>query len=1486
MKTSNISFFQNNISSILSSALDSLSNISRLLMIENKKTNNELVNLIHLEKEIKLNEAVLQSKKDELQILEKSMNKKENINTNYQEILEKYVQILFSNEMNINNSLNEIQEKENDLLLKEYIIEQIINSDILPVEVNGLKPIKSNPLLISSRSELNICGKKKKNLEKPEIIFRKNINDKNNCQLLSNFKSSKSYDNFNDPPRDNLLFDDEILKPKTNKIQKKINPKIQKDFINNTIQNTFDKNELKQTTAEDENKNDVNKFEENKNNQEILLNEYIQFKKVQFKENQINKEDDIKSIKSENQQLSEVSSIVSGSKGNNMQNSLEISPKKNEEIIELNKIEEFNENKPIYHLHTSPINNGKNNNENIEKENTNKYIHKSPSPKNSDLFKNLNIDKVKSNSNKLEKKNSKINEDLLNEESITKRFEEYVYGNNCKEENQKNSILLSPKLIEDKIQFTQNLSVQNKKLPFKQNINIGKLPHLKIEKNNSCINIKKTNRKNKTVPNKIKCSSHTIESGGRISLNTIKNNININAPKHIQGEKIKGQNNRRNNYKSRTLSGQNRNKKFSITLASTIELNKKSIDDEKESSQKMENIILQNQLLNNNDEILYRSNIFDNLEDNLIRNRKDDSTKREDTIFNNEIYRKKKNTIELSRNYFPKKVETMTMTIQPPKKYQYLYKIEKNQSQNSNYGKILTINPKKKKNHNKIKALPKNNLKILSPHDVKKQIKSTLSTLSINKESTVTLKSKSDHHFIINKQINRSHFSHSKDRENNFSFTIDKTSIISLSKSRSISKKSNTIEGEFNTRATSKNRLKRTENKIYLKQFLAKIIYIFNKKKIELYQQNIKKVIWYFSDGNARKVKDYIIQKRKRKKKFENFSQILYFQTIFTKFSNFLLYVEPIKLMINTVFVMYNNNIKTKIIRKARYHKEVTKSLKSKFKVNIFMQEKEKKEQRPNSTSQEKIRLRQEYNEQRKKEIEIMRKKQEERKRKKKEAEEKRKKEEEMQKVAENKKIEMLEKERADLINIEQLSEKQKKAENNIVGEQKEEKQKLFENKTMKYKQEKKQNQIEEKKNNDIKNQLEQEEKMIKIQKEQKIQEIQEIQEIKRKQEEQKIKEERDKLKKQLEEQKRKEENEKLQKQLEEQRKKQEQEKIQKLIEDQKKKEEQEKLQKIKEEQKEIQEQETLKKQLEEQERKRKQLEEERNKKEQQERLRKQLEEQKIKVEKEKIKKELEEKKKKEEQEKLRRQFEEQEKKRKREEQIKIELEKKRLEEEQKKKEEEELKIQQLKRELEEKKRKVEKEINTHEDIQQKELIHKKQNDKESDIPEKETGANLGDLLNDEERPQNANSEKQVIIKPQPPQNYSTAERLAILREKKLKEQEQKKRISESLMKKPENSINNSNSSITNNTSIIQKNEDKHSSEEKQNEQIKVLKIETNKMSSEESEEDDIENYQKSLTMLKEMADESKNMEENMKNLVDKMKNITSSPSINSDNQN
>lgn len=173
MKTSNISFFQNNISSILSSALDGLSNISRLLMIENKKTNNELVNLIHLEKEIKLNEAVLQSKKDELQILEKSMNKKENINTNYQEILEKYIQILFSNEMNINNSLNEIQEKENDLLLKEYIIEQITNSDIFPEEVNGLKPIKSNPLLISNRSELNICGEKKKKNRKTRNFFQK-----------------------------------------------------------------------------------------------------------------------------------------------------------------------------------------------------------------------------------------------------------------------------------------------------------------------------------------------------------------------------------------------------------------------------------------------------------------------------------------------------------------------------------------------------------------------------------------------------------------------------------------------------------------------------------------------------------------------------------------------------------------------------------------------------------------------------------------------------------------------------------------------------------------------------------------------------------------------------------------------------------------------------------------------------------------------------------------------------------------------------------------------------------------------------------------------------------------------------------------------------------------------------------------------------------------------------------------------------------------
>lgn len=687
MKTSNISFFQNNISSILSSALDSLSNISRLLMIENKKTNTELVNLIHLEKEIKRNEAVLQSKKDELQILEKNMNKKENMNTNYQEIIEKYVQILFSNEMNINNSLNEIQEKENDLLLKEYIIEQITNSDILPVEVNGLKTIKSNPPLITSRSELNILGEKKNNLEKKEFIFRKNNNNKN--QLLANFKSSKSYDNLNNPPRDNLLIDDVLLKLKNNKVSKKVEHKTQKDFTNNnTIQNNFDKNELKQTKEDDENKKYLNKFEEN--NQEIMVNENIQYKKAEFKENKINNED-TKSIKSENQQFSK---SVSESKGKNIETSLERFHSKKEEPIGIEKIEEFNLDKPIYHLHTFPKKNGQNIQENIDKNCLKNHLYKNPTQKKSNSLNNqLNEGKVRSDSNNLEKEILNNNDGIINEETITKKFDEYVYGNNSKE---KNPFSLCLNRTKDKIELSQNLYIQNKKYPLKKNINISKLPSLKIEKNNSCINFnfKKANSRNKSPPNKIKkikSNNHTIESGETISIKTTNNELYI--PKHIQGEKIKKQKNQRNSYKSRNLSSQNLNRKLSITLPSTIELNKKSIDKE---DQKTESIILQNQLLNNNDEILYRSNIFENLEDNLISNRKDDSITMDNISIEQEMKQGKKNTKALSRNYIPKKTDNLTMTIQPPKKYHYLFKIENNHSQNANYGKILTINTKKK----------------------------------------------------------------------------------------------------------------------------------------------------------------------------------------------------------------------------------------------------------------------------------------------------------------------------------------------------------------------------------------------------------------------------------------------------------------------------------------------------------------------------------------------------------------------------------------------------------------------------------------------------------------------------------------------------------------------------------------------------------------------------------------------------------------------
>ena len=815
--------------------------------------------------------------------------------------------------------------------------------------------------------------------------------------------------------------------------------------------------------------------------------------------------------------------------------------------------------------------------------------------------------------------------------------------------------------------------------------------------------------------------------------NTIDSTKSLYTPKHISSRNLKAI--KRSNTSRLSSLNKNRNKKvFSITLTSTVELNTKKENEhsQERSSRTMDNISDEIQKKNSNDEILYKTNIFDNIEQTLQENAKQNTP-----IFKQE---------ELQKLIFKNTKPDLILSTR--------------QNQNSNYGKILRIAPSRNKRkvsshkENTLTNRTKYNIKpILTVNEVKKTIKTTVNTMNVNKEREAPIKSKSDSNF--NKRDKQK--KETINNNSNYSFSIDKGSNVSISKSRTLSKKAHTIDyQDIDIRQNSKEKLKKSETKIRLMQLLRKVIEIFNKRKKELYVKYSKKVMWFFRGNNSNKVREYIKKKKQKKKCFTSYEQISQFKQFILKYSNKKLMINPIKEMINFTYKEYNNNkIRKKHIPiyQRKSNRCYSKSKEKETNKEIVI-EKEKK--RAKTTSKEKSKAKEEYNKQRKKEIEQMRKKIEERKRKRRESEEKKRREEE-EEIKRKKEI------------LEELKRKRE--------EEQKEKEKI-------------QKEIENNKSIQL---LEKEkDKLIKIERKAELEKIE--QEKKEKEEkENKLREDilisqrkkEEKLKKEIEEKQRRDKEE-----YERQKKIKEEEEAKKLIEDLKIKSQEEE-NKIKEE-------------------KRKQEEIEKKQKEEREiqRLKEELEERRVQQEKEKkrIMEELEAKK------------------------VKEEIERKKKEEEERKKKEEEEK--QLKEE-----------INVQPTTLQQNLSTIEKDDNESSKP---------------------------IQK-----KYTTNERLAILREKKLKELEQKKTSSN-----VPQSLHNSNSNITNNSTIAQKNE------QSSNEKVKVIKIENNiNNDSNENDDDDLENYQKSLSMLKEMADESKNMEESMKNIVDKMKNIASS-SINSDNLN
>ena len=96
------------------------------LMQRMKKVNEELLGVLQLEKEIKENEMLIQTKKNNgVNKYQEIINNDNNNNAN-KKLLEKYILKLYNKERDLNKQIESIYYKESELFMKEYILEQLL----------------------------------------------------------------------------------------------------------------------------------------------------------------------------------------------------------------------------------------------------------------------------------------------------------------------------------------------------------------------------------------------------------------------------------------------------------------------------------------------------------------------------------------------------------------------------------------------------------------------------------------------------------------------------------------------------------------------------------------------------------------------------------------------------------------------------------------------------------------------------------------------------------------------------------------------------------------------------------------------------------------------------------------------------------------------------------------------------------------------------------------------------------------------------------------------------------------------------------------------------------------------------------------------------------------------------------------------------------------------------------------------------------------
>lgn len=175
------------------------------LMQRMKTVNEELLGVLQLEKEIKENEMLIQTKKNNGVNNYQEIINSDNNNAN-KKLLEKYILKLYNKEKDLNKQIESMYYKESELFMKEYILERLLleNNDVDYNKVcNNNGNNEEQDIELDANKKRMISDTERNCFDNESSSSKENENNNNNLLLLNN--NSFTDNNYNNDKEKNII---------------------------------------------------------------------------------------------------------------------------------------------------------------------------------------------------------------------------------------------------------------------------------------------------------------------------------------------------------------------------------------------------------------------------------------------------------------------------------------------------------------------------------------------------------------------------------------------------------------------------------------------------------------------------------------------------------------------------------------------------------------------------------------------------------------------------------------------------------------------------------------------------------------------------------------------------------------------------------------------------------------------------------------------------------------------------------------------------------------------------------------------------------------------------------------------------------------------------------------------------------------------------------------------------------------------------------